>query len=833
MNEFAIELPVLLTASLTLSISAAVAWLTLAWFKPAGHKIYRLVWFAVLINGIMLARVSVDVPVLNPKTSSEVASLFGEPKFDSIVIQEAGMASNKSVSTTYFHSGNDELNDKESVEESKAATDSLPSASPARETSFNLFRWMSWIWFAGFFFALALMTISYLKLLSFVAAAKAAPHRWSQQCDQICHELGLRSSISLLMHEKIGPALMLTPVGYRIVVPRQLWTEMSEGQRAAILRHEIEHYRRGDILTSLFAFSVAAVHWFNPFAWLAVCKLNLAAEWACDSAAVSNREQQSHFARALLSISTSNPNYLIGVHGIGSSDLKLRIQRVLGRPTDHSRWPGAALTTLAMIILLSGWINLRLITESTFAAVNTIAANRLEEELEDHVKELASQLSLDGELNKNFYGLTQSPSGLIAISNSVSDVERKLRNEAAKQAVPEFFETQVDDKFRAQLSKEVAKAKSDIANLSKALAEIKAQHSGATDADKLFRRFIESENAATVLYFSELREQLQPSQQMLMQHLGRFLAKRSDGKLIVRESAKAPLLEKLKRYETVDEQVEFLRSELQLLADELMEKDELHSKLKKRLRSSRGVGFVLAMAFDGEMPLNDRITQYLQELDYFFEDAPDGLIINEEAREHLIQGMAEMDVNVARMEVLKGPLLTVAKEIDDQNGVAEKTVKKFLQSEAGLAAIAMRIDIDPTRIAGLTEKIRAEILEKSDGGWVVREDRYEEVSEFSRNMLRANRNLRRQLRVVDNRTAKIPQEKLGDLLGSEEAKLILVEQVKEFMQTRSFDAWPTWLEQHFELVGDKYRVRDEAKELVEHLMNESKEIQRELANDDF
>ena len=832
MNEFTIELPVLLTASLTLSVSATVAWLALAWCKPAGHKIYRLVWFAVLINGVMLARVSVDLPVLNPKSSNDVASMFGEPIINEIAIAERDIQT-KSVNTEPQIAGSIGEPHFDKIEAQYVSAVSLPTESKTKKGSFNLFQSMSWIWFTGFIVVLAFLTINYIKLLLFVSSAKAAPLRWSRQCAQICREVGLRNSVAVLVHERLGPALMLTPVGYRIVVPRQLWSEMANEQRSAVLRHEIEHYRRGDILTSLFAFFVAAVHWFNPFAWMAVGKLNLAAEWACDAAAVSSQEQQSHFARALLSISTSNTKYLIGGHGIGSSDLKLRIQRILGKPADHSKWGRAALSTLTLIILLSGWINLRLITESTHAASNEVTVVRDEAELEANIKELTKQLSRDGELNESFFQLTQTSSGLIAIGNSVAEVENELRNEASKQVVPEFFQTQVDRAFRSQLSKEVVKAKTDIANLKKALSEIKEQHSGMTDADKLFRRFTESKNAATVLYFSELREQMQPNQQMLMQHLGRFLAKRNDGKLIVRESAKGPLLEKLNRYKSADEQVEFLRSELQLLADELMAKDELHEKLKKRLQSSRGVGFVLAMAFDGETPLNDRITQYLQELEYFFEDAPDGLVINEEAREHLIQGMAEMDRNVARMEVLKGPLLALAKEIDDQNGAAEKSIKKFMQSEAGLAAISMRIDIDPNRISGMTDRIKSEILEETDGGWAVRADRFEEVSNFSKRMLRASRNLRRQLRIVDHRTASVPQEKLGKLFESTEAKMILVEKVKEFMQSRSFDAWPTWLEQHFEMIGDKFHVRNEAREMVEYLMKESEAIQRELANDDF
>lgn len=829
MNQFAIELPALLTASLTLALSAAVAWLALAWLRPAGHRIYRLVWLAVLINGIMLARIPIDLPVLDAESSSNMAGIFGEP----VVVKETFDSPQGVESAPEISSSTQRSTQLETGQWPVTSQTVSPGVVPAHRHSLNLFSWLGWIWMFGFVVAVSYLSFNYIRFLIQVLSAREAPPDWTRQCRQLCEVTGLRRPVSLIVHERLGPALILTPIGYRLIVPQRLWSQMSGGQRAAVLRHEIEHYRRGDILTSLFAFVVASIHWFNPFAWMAVCKLNLAAEWACDSAAASTRTERSHFARALLSICTANTNDLVGVHGIGSSDLKLRIQRILGQSTTNTRWGGAALTTLAMIIVLSGWINLRLITASSLAATNHVATIRDEAELESNIKALAQQLSRDGELNRKFYELTQSPTGLIAIGNSVTDVENEMRNEASQQVVPEFFETQVDDQFHRHFAQEVAEAQTDIASLRSALSEIRDQHTGQTDADKLFRRFIESENAAAVLYFSELRKQMRPGQQVLMQHLGRFLAKRTDGKLIVRESAKAPLMEKLKRYESADEHTEFLRSELHLLAEELLEKDELHRKLKQRLRSSRGVGFVLAMALDGEMPLADRITHYLQELDHFFADAPDGLVINEEARDHLVDAMAEMDGHVARMEMLREPILAIVNEIDDANGEAERTVKKFLQTETGLAALSMRIDVDPTGIAGIAEKIKAEIFQETDSGWVVREDRQEEISQFSREMLRANRNLRRQLRMVDNRTATVDRAKIGKLLDSTESKLMLLEKVKEFTEQRRFDAWPIWLQQHFQMVAGKYHVRPEAEELVNHLMQESKEIQRELANDDF
>ena len=830
MNQFAIELPTFVTASLMLTVSAIVAWATLAWLKPVGHRIYRLVWIAVLINGVMLVRISIDLPVLGSDPPTSIASFLGEP----IRMTDGEALQAPSTAVTLSEAAVAGETDTDLVASNGAESPSEVADSGQAEMLTVVMKYISAtsIWLTGVVLIIGLIVSNYLRIILMLGQARTAPQSWSRQLWRLCDERGVAQRIPMLVHEQLGPALILTPVGFRVVVPAGLWQQMDGEQQAAILRHEIEHYRRGDVLTSLAATLVASLHWFNPFAWIAVSRLNLAAEWACDAVAVCGPEQRSSYARALLSISTSNPGYLVGAQGMGSSNLKLRIKQLLNGSKHHSRWGGAASLTLIALILLSALVNLRLVTAAATALTNkeTVVDDA---ELQASIQEFAGELSREGELNQAFYRLTQSPAGLIAISNSVGELESEMRNEAAGRVVPEFFASQVDDRFHQQMAKDVVGAKQDIENLKTAIDEIRSGLVGEMDADKLLRRFLNSDNAALVLYFSEMRQQMQPGQKMLMRHLGRFLAKRKDGKFIVRESAKAPLKPRIQRFEQADQQIEILRSELKLLADELVEKDDLHRQLKQRLATGDGAGFVMAMSFDQDGPLAERVDQYLEELEQFFVDAPEGLVINDEARDHLVEAMAEMQQLVARMKRLKEPILAVVQNIDETQGDSEAAVKKFLASESGLAALALRIDVDPTDSKGIGDRIKAEILQQSGAGFVVREDRQDEVSEFSRSLLRANRNLRRQLRTVDRRVAEVPQEKLGDVLASTESKLILVEKIKQHMQQREFDAWPDWVQNHFESINGKYHFRADAKELLDVLNQASSEIQRELENDDF
>ena len=832
MNEFAFELPTLLTASLTLGVSAVVAWAALAWLQPSNNKVYWVVWLAVLINGMMLIRMPIDLPVLHPDSTHSFSGLLGSP------VQAGPSSDSDRVESAVDKRTADAVASVATVEgpskvpiELHPVVESTPAISVARPR-YRLANIIFWAWLTGFTLVLSYLTLGYFQFLRCFREAVSAPESWSRQLNEELRKAGCSRELPMFVHDKLGPCLALCPNGFQIVVPGKLWARLDSNQRSAILKHEIAHYRRGDVLVSLFAYLVASIHWFNPLAWLAVCKLNLAAEWACDSAAADRNGENSSYARALLCMCTARTEYLIGAHGIGSSDLKQRVQRLLGEEKVGTRFGNMALYSLALVILLCGWINLRLITP-TIAAPFARAASQDDAELESNIDDLVGKLSCKSVLDQKFYQLAQSRAGKIAISNSVQDIENQMRQEASKNVVPEFVESHVGPDFQQQMAREVVLAKKDIANLQKALDEIRTRMAGKSDADKLFQRFLKNESAAFVLYFAEMRKQMRPGQKRLMQRLGRFLAKRNDGKFIVRESAKAPLVEKLKRFESADEQIEFLQKEMSMLADELVAKDDLHKKLKQRMISSRAAGFVLAHAFERSDPLDDQINEYLNELEHFFEDAPEGLVVNEEAREHLVQAMNEMDQMIDKMEKLKGPILQIVAAIDSDNGVPEAMVKAFLNSETGLAILSLQVDVNPTDSAGIAQRIKSEILQETDAGLIVREDRQEEVSEFSKELLRANRNLRRQLRIVDNRTKDIPEKKIGSLLDSNESKLILVEKVQQYLQQQNFDAWPTWVEQYFRQVDGKYVLREQAEELVDRLVEEQKQIQQELLNDDF
>src|SRR4030095_11446607 len=73
----------------------------------------------------------------------------------------------------------------------------------------------------------------------------------------------------------------------------------------AVMLHELAHIRRRDPMTLLLAQLTRAVHWYNPLAWLAVHRLRIEQERACDDYVLRAGVKPSDYASDVLEIATA------------------------------------------------------------------------------------------------------------------------------------------------------------------------------------------------------------------------------------------------------------------------------------------------------------------------------------------------------------------------------------------------------------------------------------------------------------------------------------------------------------------------------------------------
>jgi hypothetical protein len=79
------------------------------------------------------------------------------------------------------------------------------------------------------------------------------------------------------------------------------WTEQ---EARIVLLHELAHVKRWDCLTLLVAGLACSLHWFNPLSWIALRRMAIESERACDDLVLASGVPPADYAEQLLAIAT-------------------------------------------------------------------------------------------------------------------------------------------------------------------------------------------------------------------------------------------------------------------------------------------------------------------------------------------------------------------------------------------------------------------------------------------------------------------------------------------------------------------------------------------------
>jgi len=134
-----------------------------------------------------------------------------------------------------------------------------------------------------------------------------------------------------------------------IVLPER---DYDEGMLRGILRHELTHYRRGDLAFKWFAVLVSCLHWFNPFLALFRREIDRACELSCDERLLRRmgRDEKQHYGELLLTLAADRPlpGSVVAVSfATEKRNLKERLLQIM-----KYKNKGRAGIALALIVLL-------------------------------------------------------------------------------------------------------------------------------------------------------------------------------------------------------------------------------------------------------------------------------------------------------------------------------------------------------------------------------------------------------------------------------------------------------------------------------------------------
>ena len=195
---------------------------------------------------------------------------------------------------------------------------------------------------AGLLVWTLMRTIRFRRTLARVL--RAAPVWLQREAAEIGRDLGLSRMPELRVADaRVTPMVWWTGGKVRVLIPAFLLSDTSREERRAMLAHELAHVRRRDHLVRWLEWLACTVFWWNPVAWWARRRLQIAEEACCDQLAVAaGRSCPKTYANALLRVvaSTSKPPGLrlpapaSGAGGVGRTQaLERRIRMIVSTET--------------------------------------------------------------------------------------------------------------------------------------------------------------------------------------------------------------------------------------------------------------------------------------------------------------------------------------------------------------------------------------------------------------------------------------------------------------------------------------------------------------------
>lgn len=126
------------------------------------------------------------------------------------------------------------------------------------------------------------------------------------------------------------------------------------GRLEDILRHELTHLRRHDLLYKWFSVAVTSLHWFNPLMPVFRREMARRCELACDEAAAGelSSEARRRYGETLLSLAADPPKGLV-VTTLCEEKEHLK-ERLVDLVNGSKKGPAALALTLCLTVLLGG-----------------------------------------------------------------------------------------------------------------------------------------------------------------------------------------------------------------------------------------------------------------------------------------------------------------------------------------------------------------------------------------------------------------------------------------------------------------------------------------------
>ena len=244
------------------------------------------------------------------------------------------------------------------------------------------------VWLTG---AMVFIAVQGIKHYRFNKAAR----RWGKSItdtqilsmlESLKSEMGISRKIPIYLCSIAGSPMMVGLLKPRILLPRlhgravpkendRPTAEPAQDELRLILKHELVHYKRKDLLYKYLVLTATALHWFNPIVYLMAKAVNALCETSCDaevlrSADVETRQFYGETIIGVVKYQSKLKTALSTNFYGGKKGMKKRIASIM-----DTRKKGAGIIITCLVLMLAigtGFIFAASPTEAQNITENTV-----------------------------------------------------------------------------------------------------------------------------------------------------------------------------------------------------------------------------------------------------------------------------------------------------------------------------------------------------------------------------------------------------------------------------------------------------------------------------
>ena len=197
----------------------------------------------------------------------------------------------------------------------------------------NSVNWMAvlfWVWLVGLAIHLLRMGMALLRIRHIVRNSISIDTIEIYKRTQLDPESEL-IGVTFALSEKVEVPITTGIFAAKILLPESA-IQRSNADLRMILRHELAHVRRRDVLWQVAIALVNSIYWFQPMAWLANRFVAREREQACDDLVIGQGESQFEYASVLLDFASSLSSRQIawvGAVPMAQKPLEYRLKAIL------------------------------------------------------------------------------------------------------------------------------------------------------------------------------------------------------------------------------------------------------------------------------------------------------------------------------------------------------------------------------------------------------------------------------------------------------------------------------------------------------------------------